>query len=590
MSFSQGLSGLNAASKDLEVIGNNVANANTVGFKSSQAQFGDVFAAALSGAGSSQIGIGTKLLTVAQQFVQGNVTTTNNTLDMAINGPGFFQLKDTNGTQVLSRNGQFQLNNQSFIVNSSGHNLMGNLLDASGKPTKVNTPIQIPLTGGNPSATGSSPGIGAKGIVASFNLNSTSIPPTVSPFDPANPNSYTNSTSTTTYNSAGTAQTTTMFFVKDTVTSPIPNSITNGAGGVGAAVTYNLPLTTAPNGGAVQFLANLQVGQPVVGGNNFQPGTTVASLITTALPASAPGAIVNNAGATSATVTASAATIATLSVGQPISGAGFPAGTTITGINAVANTFTTSAGYTGTTVAGANTTAVTLSAITGFTASSNPSSIPAALTALSLDAPNQWQVYATVVDPTTGTALAPTTQLTSTASPLQYRPDGTFLGPLTLPSISFPAYQGLTESFTFDFSGSTQYGAAFGVTKLTQDGYAKGQLSGFSIGADGIIQGRYSNGITTPVAQIFLGNVPDMQGLQPMGNNEWAATAASGPVTLNPPGISGNGLIQTSATEGSNTDLTAELVNMITAQRTYQANAQTIKTQDSVLQTLINMR
>src|SRR5512135_1408224 len=108
MSFTQGLSGLNSASKDLEVIGNNVANANTVGFKQSQAQFGDVFAAALSGAGAAQIGIGSRLLTVAQQFTQGNISTTNNSLDMAINGPGFFVL-DTGHGVGYSRNGQFQL-------------------------------------------------------------------------------------------------------------------------------------------------------------------------------------------------------------------------------------------------------------------------------------------------------------------------------------------------------------------------------------------------------------------------------------------------------------------------------------------------
>lgn len=108
MSFTQGLSGLQAASTDLSVIGNNVANVNTVGFKQSQAQFADIFAASLGGAGATQIGIGTKLATVAQQFSEGSISATSNPLDMAINGAGFFVLHGVNGTGY-SRNGQFQV-------------------------------------------------------------------------------------------------------------------------------------------------------------------------------------------------------------------------------------------------------------------------------------------------------------------------------------------------------------------------------------------------------------------------------------------------------------------------------------------------
>ena len=98
MSFQQGLSGLNGASKQLEAIGNNIANANTVGFKASQAQFADVYANSLTGGGGGTgTGIGTKVAKVAQQFSQGNITATVNPLDMAINGGGFFRLSN-NGT------------------------------------------------------------------------------------------------------------------------------------------------------------------------------------------------------------------------------------------------------------------------------------------------------------------------------------------------------------------------------------------------------------------------------------------------------------------------------------------------------------
>ena len=131
MSFQQGLSGLSASSKSLEAIGNNVANANTVGFKQSQAIFTDVYAASLSGSGTSQIGIGTQLSEVVQQFTQGNVTASNNPLDMAINGGGFFRMS-TNGTISYARNGQFQLDKSGYIVNSSGSRLTGYVADSRG--------------------------------------------------------------------------------------------------------------------------------------------------------------------------------------------------------------------------------------------------------------------------------------------------------------------------------------------------------------------------------------------------------------------------------------------------------------------------
>ena len=101
MSFQQGLSGLNASSKNLEVIGNNIANTNTYGAKASRGEFADVYANALNGAGSNSVGIGTTLAAVTQQFTQGNITSTENPLDMAINGNGFFQV--SNGSQKIGR-------------------------------------------------------------------------------------------------------------------------------------------------------------------------------------------------------------------------------------------------------------------------------------------------------------------------------------------------------------------------------------------------------------------------------------------------------------------------------------------------------
>ena len=134
------------------------------------------------------------------------------------------------------------------------------------------------------------------------------------------------------------------------------------------------------------------------------------------------------------------------------------------------------------------------------------------------------------------------------------------------------------------------YGAATSEKKTTQDGYTAGHLQRFSAGADGVILGQYSNGQTKPLGQIVLANFTNSNGLEPIGNNSWTESPASGSPTIGTPNTGSLGVLQSSSVESSNVDMTAELVNMITAQRVYQANAQTIKTEDSVLQTLVNLR
>jgi flagellar hook protein FlgE len=144
--------------------------------------------------------------------------------------------------------------------------------------------------------------------------------------------------------------------------------------------------------------------------------------------------------------------------------------------------------------------------------------------------------------------------------------------------------------YTVDFAGTTQFGSSFGVNSLAQNGYTSGRLSGLSVSSDGIIQGRYTNGQSSTLGQVTLANFSNSQNLQPAGGNSWAETAESGAPLIGAPGSGTLGVLQSAAVEDSNVDLTAELVNMITAQRVYQANAQSIKTQDAVMQTLVNLR
>jgi flagellar hook protein FlgE len=162
-------------------------------------------------------------------------------------------------------------------------------------------------------------------------------------------------------------------------------------------------------------------------------------------------------------------------------------------------------------------------------------------------------------------------------------------GLITLPAIPVAGANDL--ALTLDVRSMTQYGSPFAINSLIdQTGYPTGNLSGLSIGADGLVQGRYSNGKTQDIGRITLASFRNPSGLAAVGNNQWVQTAESGQPTDNQPGVSTAGTLQAGAVEDSNVDLTRELVSMITMQRAYQANAQTIKTQDSVLQTITNLR
>ncbi|HYC42158.1 MAG TPA: flagellar hook protein FlgE [Noviherbaspirillum sp.] len=196
------------------------------------------------------------------------------------------------------------------------------------------------------------------------------------------------------------------------------------------------------------------------------------------------------------------------------------------------------------------------------------------------------------VTPTSSSGAVTTTPATIT---LAFNSDGT-LNTGSPGTISLALTNGAetpingATGINLDMSQATQFGSVFGVNSTSQNGFASGRLSGFNIGSDGIITGRYTNGKTATLGQVVLANFSNPNGLQPLGNNQWAESAASGVALIGTPNSGRMGLIQSSAVEDSNVDMTAELVNMITAQRVFQANAQTIKTQDQILQTLVNLR
>ena len=425
MSFQTGLSGLNASSKSLDVIGNNIANANTVGFKFSRSEFADVVASSLgsggstgggSGGGGAIGGIGVAMATIAQQFSQGNVNITGNSLDVAINGGGFFQVNRPDGSTAYTRDGQFKLDKDGNIISNSGANLMGFPTDLAGVPTSINAQkLSVPTSAPIPASQTTS-------IQAEFNLDARAkIAATVVPPTPIG----TYGTSQTTFDSQGVALPANFYFTK-----------------VAPAVA-----------GTDQW--------------NIFDSTTAGAPI---------GSMVFNANGT-LTQTRNAAGVATATLGQ----------------------------------------------------------IPLTLTP-------------------------------------------------SAPSI-VPAF-----AVTFDVSKVTQYGASFNVSNLTQDGYTAGDLTGLSIDPTGLIQTRYSNGQTQYNGQIALADFRNIQGLSSAGGGEYLETFVSGQPVQGAPGVGKFGELRAGAVEESNVDLTAELVSMMTSQRNYQANAQTIKTQDQIMSTLVNLR
>lgn len=202
--------------------------------------------------------------------------------------------------------------------------------------------------------------------------------------------------------------------------------------------------------------------------------------------------------------------------------------------------------------------------------------------------PNTWKVFDGLDDPS---ATPPVTA--NSLGTLTFNEDGSLdTAASTLNPVSLTLTNGAATPLQveIDLSNATQFGSAFAVAKITQDGYAAGELTGVSVSRDGTLMASYSNGITRPEAQVALARFTNPQGLSPAGNNNWVATADAGPVIEGTAGSGSFGSIEGCALEESNVDLTAELVGMMTAQRAYQANAQTIKTQDQVFSTLVNLR
>lgn len=406
MTFRIAMSGMNAAAADLNVTSHNIANVNTTGFKSSRAEFADVFPVSAYGLSKNAIGAGVKLAQVAQQFTNGNVDFTGRALDVALTGQGFFTLSNQ-GSMVYSRAGNFGVDRDGNVVNPAGYRLQAFQPNSNGIgfDTGRMNDLRLPAGDAPPHPTSS--------IEITSNLPSNANVPTVSPFNANDPASYTQTTSLTIYDSLGTPHTQSMYFVK----------------------------TANPNEWAVHTR---------IDGNDVGTAATV-----------------------------------------------------------------------------------------------------------------EFDGNGKMTNPGNGKIDLPAWEPGNGASPID---------------------------ITADVSRVTQYGERFSVGALNQNGYDTGRLTGIEVSAEGVVFANYTNGVATPVGQLALTSFTNAQGLQPTGNNGWVQTFESGEPLRGVASTSSFGAIQGGALEASNVELTEQLVNMITAQRNFQANAQMIQTQDQVTQTVINLR
>ena len=407
MSFRTALSGIAAATTDLAVTSNNIANVSTAGFKEGRAEFGDVYAASIFGVSRNTAGSGVRVTGITQQFTQGSVEFTNRNLDIAISGGGFFTLND-NGSIVYSRAGNFQLDRDGFVVTPGGARLqVFPPVGTTGTAFETGRLQDLQLT-----TTDSTPNATTEVTVAS-NLPANAPVPTVTPFDPNDTNSFNHSTSVTVFDSLGVAHVQTLYYVK----------------------TAN---------------------------------------------------------------------------------------------------------------------------------------------------PNEWQLH-NYID---GTAVGG-------AQTMQYDAQGALTAPatglITLPAFT-PTSGAAPINLTLDLGRSTQYGERFAINDLRQDGFTTGRLVGIEVSQQGVVFARYTNGVADALGQVAMSTFPNQQGLQNLGNNLFSQTFETGDVRRGAAGTSDFGLIQSGALESSNVELTEQLVNMIVAQRNFQANAQMIQTTDQIQQTIINLR
>lgn len=537
MPFRTALSGLNAASSELRMIGNNVANAGTNGFKKSTIQFADVFAVSNLGTASDAIGSGVRVASVTQQFSQGNVEFSDNVLDLAVSGQGFFRIND-GGAISYTRAGAFEVDREGFIVNSASQRLTGFMADDLGNVTGALGDIRLDSSDIAPLATGR--------IGLSLNLNAGAAVPA----------------------------------------EPVPSSVIQ-LGSAGANLVLD-PADSPVMAGPMDLVDNF--GNPVAGaqlqftntgGNNWDvslvgaTGTSTVGSFEVGVDASASLSWNPDGAGPQSPIDL------TFDVSAIVAGSGPGTSDLTASVNG--------------TVQGPfdRLDATTYNNSTSLTIYDSLGTPQLATVYYRRTAePNQWESYLYVGYQAVAGGQANGSDL------LQFNADGALTsinGTPTPPNIVAldsidPGTGAGPMTLSLDYGAISQWGGGFNVVELSQDGYTTGRLNSIDIDSSGIVFARFTNGQTRTLAQIALTNFANPQGLSQLGDTSWGESFESGPPLVAAPGSSGLGLVQSGALEGSNVDLTEQLVRMITSQRNFQANAQVISTADTITQSIINLR
>jgi flagellar hook protein FlgE len=545
MSFNIALSGIRAASQDLEVTGNNIANSSTNGFKESRTEFGDVYTASIGNSGTLSAGSGVRVQNIAQQFREGNISFTDNLLDLAISGTGFF-VTSTSGEQGFTRSGTFGVDEEGFVVNNSNGRLQGFGADANGNLNNLISDIEVSSANLQPQTTVQ--------VSTEINLDSREAPPQTAFIIPAARAAAAgdldnNATSVIVTNPQGVA------------TTLVLSAATGGgddASSMSTVLNNALGIESQVNAaGDVEIILD---GGFSLTGNPDIAGTPALDLSTTTA----------------------------LGIGfNPLDSATFNHTTPTVIFDSLGNSHVLQQYF-----------------VKQPYDPSNAAAQPA----------NAWQVVSLVDGQNVGAPTDPTDPIATATAAVQnifFSPNGTFddvasdainisnWTPLNANGGAIGALGPLaagapigTESSNFNISltGSSQVAGDFEVRAGSQDGTATGRLAGLTINDEGVLVARYTNGQNRDLAQIALADFANAQGLSQTGSTSWVETSDSGVPLIGPPGTASLGFIESGALEDSNVNLSEQLVNLIIAQRNFQANSKTIETADSVTQTILNIR
>ncbi|MFG0831057.1 flagellar hook-basal body complex protein [Pseudomonas sp. CJQ_7] len=583
MSFNIGLSGLYAANKQLDVTGNNIANVNTTGFKSSRAEFADVYAGANRlGVGKNQVGNGVRLAAISQQFTQGDVNTTGNVLDMGIQGQGFFVLSD-NGSKVYTRAGAFQPSKDNFVETSDGLRLQGYMADASGKIQKgVLTDLKIDTSALQPKATSLiDQGINLNSSAASipFLVYDNTKPPSMAAFDPADPSTYQRSSTSTVLDASGVQHEVQQYYRKTDTNEWTMYTLVDGRNPFD-------PASTTPLAGTI----------------NYNSDGTISSMVadTTGVPSGASFTVSNGAFAMTGWVPATqdangdwvasgaAGTDQSLGVTSPALVANKPfdpsddttyARSFPTKVyDSQGNEHTMEQFYRKT-----GTNEWTMYTLVDGRNPFNPGSTEPLVGTIAFN--SDGSVNSMTADNTGHPAGTSFTVVNNTFSMIGWVPavedaSGNW---------SANGAVGDAAGMKMSMASTTSYNTETARMSQSQDGYATGILSNLSIDATGVLFASFSNGQSRAIGQVALASFANEQGLQQIGSTRWTETYNSGIPGIDSPKTGTLGAIESNSLEGSNVNLTQELVDLIKAQSYYQANAKTISTESTVMQTIIQM-